>query len=226
MRSRASIVGLLVGLALSWGCSPSRGAPDAATRDAARIDVGPIDAGTIREPTDAGPVEPAFDEALQLDDGALAALDPGMLPVASTACRPPTLMRVAWVTDGDTITVEDPDTGAQERVRIIGIDTPEIAHDATTTADCYGPEAHAFTTALSGHLVWLTFEAGCLDRFDRTLAHVHVSAAPEGSWGRQILRRGLGRTLFVRPNRAFEALFTADLDLARSEPRGLWAVCP
>jgi micrococcal nuclease len=49
---------------------------------------------------------------------------------------------VVYVTDGDTIGVEV--DGVEERVRLIGIDTPETKKP-DTPVQCFGPEATAFT---------------------------------------------------------------------------------
>src|SRR5262245_45969122 len=48
---------------------------------------------------------------------------------------------VVSVADGDTFHVDLP--GGEETVRVIGIDTPEIAHEERPAA-CYGPEAAAW----------------------------------------------------------------------------------
>jgi micrococcal nuclease len=49
------------------------------------------------------------------------------------------------VIDGDTIDVEI--GGRTERIRLIGIDTPET-RKPDAPIECYGPEASAFTAAL------------------------------------------------------------------------------
>ncbi len=53
---------------------------------------------------------------------------------------------VVSVADGDTITVDM--EGKKERVRFIGVDTPEIYHGGDTApSECYGDKATAFTEA-------------------------------------------------------------------------------
>ena len=67
---------------------------------------------------------------------------------------PPGLLRaqellpatVVGVSDGDTITVQFGD-GARERVRLIGIDTPESV-DPRRPVQCFGPEASQHTKEL------------------------------------------------------------------------------
>lgn len=50
---------------------------------------------------------------------------------------------VISVTDGDTVQVQLPN-GTTEKVRLIGVDTPETVHP-TKGVEFYGPEASAFT---------------------------------------------------------------------------------
>lgn len=195
--------------------------PDAGS-DAGAPGPGPSDAATVDAPPARPPID--FEHDIVLDDDATRALDAAALPAGDAPCRAPALVWVEWSIDGDTLEVTDATTGAAERVRIIGIDSPEIAHDGAP-ADCYGPEAAALTSQLVGHVVWLTFEGGCTDRFGRTLAHVHVDQGPAGSWARQLLRRGLARTLFIEPNVEFERLYESDERAARSASTGLWGVC-
>lgn len=196
------------------GVHPREDAGTAAESDAGAV---ATDARAPRVPID-------FENDVVLDDDATRAIDARALPAGDAPCRAPALVWVARSVDGDTLYVTDATTGAGERVRIIGIDSPEIAHDGVP-ADCYGPEAAELTARLAGHLVWLTFEAGCTDRYDRTLAHVHVDDGPAGSWARQLLRRGLARTFSVAPNRRYERLFESDERAARDASAGLWGAC-
>ena len=99
---------------------------------------------------------------------------------------------VRTVLDGDTLivsanaTVRTPDGRAMdgERIRLIGVDAPEIAHPPAD-ADCWGDEAHEFTRdTVGGRIVTLDWDpthcappgsvAGCRDDFDRLLAYVLV----------------------------------------------------
>jgi len=58
----------------------------------------------------------------------------------------------------------------EERVRIIGVNTPE-----TSSGDCYAQEAKSFLiNQIFGKYVWLTFDGNCTDVYDRTLAYVHL----------------------------------------------------
>lgn len=168
----------------------------------------------------------AFEGPLVLDDERVKALDPSTLPAGTSPCREPILGRVTSVSDGDTIRVVGvPPYDFDERVRIIGVDTPEIAHD-DEPAQCYGEEAKAFTNQLWRHLVWLTFDRECFDHFDRALAYVHVGAGTGDFWERQLLRRGMGRTLTIPPNNSYAGMFANDESSAQASGAGLWSACP
>jgi endonuclease YncB( thermonuclease family) len=200
--------------------------------DAAGLDAGSArDAAPSTDALSADAISPdgaptaVFGDPVAFDDDLVAAIDPSTLPAARSPCRAPVLARVTWATDGDTITVEPIDGAPRERVRMIGVDTPEVAHRAGEVDDCYGPEAHAFSRTLVDHLVWLTFDELCVDPYERTLAYVSLSPLPEGLWERQLLRRGLARALVIGRNRALETIVLADEARAREESRGLWDAC-
>ena len=73
--------------------------------------------------------------------------------------------------DGDTIAVEV--GGVEERVRFIGIDTPESVAE-NQPVECYGPESKARTAELlpAGTRVRLERDVEARDRFGRLLAYV------------------------------------------------------
>jgi micrococcal nuclease len=79
--------------------------------------------------------------------------DPGqikILPLESSLIKDikevPALYRVVTVIDGDTIKVDI--EGTIETVRLIGIDTPEIANPHNPQADYFGPEAAQYARQL------------------------------------------------------------------------------
>ncbi len=76
------------------------------------------------------------------------------------------------VVDGDTIDVHI--AGRTERVRLIGIDTPETKKP-NTPVECYGPEASAYTTALLpvGTTVRIERDVVGRDDYGRLLGYVH-----------------------------------------------------
>ncbi len=97
--------------------------------------------------------------------------------------------RVERVVDGDTLVLE-----GGEKVRLLGVDTPETVHPHRPV-EAGGKEAAAFTTrAAAGQRVSVSHDprAGQTDRYGRTLAYVTL---PDGRvLNEELLKRGLGRS--------------------------------
>lgn len=173
-----------------------------------------------------------FDMRLQISDQRAQELDPSTLPSTPTPCMPPRLGVVTGLSDGDTIHVVpvDSEDGAFIRVRMIGVDTPEVVHgDGGRPPGLCGREAFGFTELLRGHYVWLTYDAGCTDDFGRDLAYVWIGAGDSGEggmssdmWNRQLVRRGFATTLSIAPNESYASTFEADRGAAEAEGLGLW----
>ena len=125
------------------------------------------------------------------------------------------------VVDGDTIIVEP-----NERVRLIGIDTPESVKP-DSPEECFGAEASRRLSALlpPGTEVVLVADVESQDRFERSLAYVYrrdddlfVNAA--------LIDEGFAFAYTVPPNVAFADEFVDLQRTARREGRGLWSACP
>lgn len=182
----------------------------------------PQDSGTDSgyDPVDGNP----FEGALTYDDARVEALAPGSMPGGVAPCRAPVLVRVTRVVDGDTLHVAGLSEVLNVSVRLIGIDTPEIAHPPTP-AECYGDEARIFTEQLFGRSAWLTFDSDCTDSYDRTLAYLYVGSGAGDLWQRQLLRRGFARVYTIGADRTFATQFTQDGQAARDAGLGLWSAC-
>jgi len=167
----------------------------------------------------------------------------GDAPSATRERRPPTSVRgtatsqtatrelpagldgvVVSVTDGDTIKVRLAD-GTIEKVRLIGIDTPETK-DPRTVVECFGAEASAETHSLlpSGIAVRLETDVERRDRYGRLLAYVwrvddrlFVNAALiEGGWAAPYR---------YPPNVKYADEFSRLGTAAREANAGLWGSC-
>jgi micrococcal nuclease len=124
---------------------------------------------------------------------------------------------VERVIDGDTIELA---TG--EKIRYLLVDTPESVNGAT---DCFGHEAATFnTTLVEGKTVSLAYdEAGCEDRFGRTLAYVTVEGREVNTL---LVERGYGCVLYIPPaGESRRDEFEAIEAQARAEQRGVWGAC-
>jgi micrococcal nuclease len=130
--------------------------------------------------------------------------------------------RVVRVVDGDTIVVRV--GGADERVRYIGMDTPEDVKPGTPV-QCYSLAAAAANRRLvAGRSVRLVSDAESHDRYGRLLAYVYRE--PDGLFvNAELVRRGYARVLTIPPNVAHEAEFRRLARRARAAGRGLWSRC-
>jgi micrococcal nuclease len=130
--------------------------------------------------------------------------------------------RVVRVTDGDTIRVAL--GGRVERVRYIGIDTPEEVKPGTPV-QCYARRAAAENARLvAGRRVRLVLDVEPRDRFGRLLAYVYRDG--DGLFVNETLvRGGFARTLTIPPNVRFADRFARLARQAREAGRGLWSAC-
>lgn len=124
---------------------------------------------------------------------------------------------VEKVVDGDTIIVK-----GGGRVRLLGINTPEIAH-RQHAAEPLGDRAHQrLEQLLRDKKVYLEFDQQRRDRFKRLLAHITLE---DGSnINEQLLREGLARALFLQPNMKHLQDYFRIEAVAQKEKRGLWAL--
>lgn len=127
---------------------------------------------------------------------------------------------VAKVIDGDTIELQD-----GERVRYVGIDTPEL-YRRSGTAWVYQPEpfaeaAAAFNRhAVEGQAVRLEFDREPRDRFHRRLAYVYRH---DRFINAELVREGLANVMTIPPNTRHADLLRRLEREAREAGRGFWA---
>lgn len=130
---------------------------------------------------------------------------------------------VVAVVDGDTIDVQLPDR--EVRIRIIGIDTPEIGREPGEVSDCYAEEARTFVDELLyGRTVELRSDPtqADVDRYGRALRHVFVDGQ---SAAVLTLAAGAGREYtYDAPYAGQEAHRDAE-NAAAAGAVGLWAAC-
>lgn len=141
-----------------------------------------------------------------------------VLALALPALAQPALEgTVVRVVDGDTIHVR---LGERlEKVRYIGVDTPEV-HHPTRGEEPGGRTAAAVNGQLvSGRRVRLELDAQSRDRFGRLLAYVWVDATMVNA---ELVRRGVAQVMTVPPNVRYQALFVRLQREAREAGRGLW----
>jgi len=125
--------------------------------------------------------------------------------------------------DGDTLVVDI--GGHEERVRLIGIDTPEsVAPDRPV--ECFGPEAKARTAELlpAGTAVRLERDVEARDRYDRLLAYVYRDE-DDVLVNLLLVEEGFAESISYPPNVAHQGELDAAEAAARAAGKGLWPVC-
>ncbi|MHB8157367.1 MAG: thermonuclease family protein [Desulfocucumaceae bacterium] len=136
--------------------------------------------------------------------------------------------RVSKVIDGDTIEVII--GGKAERVRLIGVDTPET-HHPRKPVEPYGIEAENFTRSrLSGAVVYLEKDISERDKYGRLLAYVWVDKPDSGAeievrskmYNARLLLEGFGQILTIPPDVKYTEILLAFQREARAADKGLW----
>lgn len=127
---------------------------------------------------------------------------------------------VSKVVDGDTIWVER--DGRRVKVRLIGIDTPEI-HDPRKPVQCFGQEATAAAESmLAGKQVLLEADPSqaSIDRYGRDLAYVWVDGILANL---VMIQGGYAHEYTYNVPYRYQTLFRAAQQHAERGGLGLWS---
>jgi micrococcal nuclease len=131
------------------------------------------------------------------------------------------LYQVTKVVDGDTIEVSI--DGKTEKLRLIGIDTPETV-DPRKPVQCFGKEAATYTTSLLDHKsVYLVFEPdqGTRDKYHRLLAYTYRD---DGLFiNKTLIESGYAHEYTYNLPYIYQKEFKAAQTYARENQKGLWA---
>ena len=122
--------------------------------------------------------------------------------------------KVVKVVDGDTLVLSN-----GEKIRLIGVDTPEIAHPLKAV-QYFAKEAGSFTkTMVEGKKVRLELDWQKRDKYDRLLAYVYLE---DGTFlNAEIIKQGYGFAYTRFPFKYLEE-FRRYQKEARENNRGLW----
>lgn len=134
----------------------------------------------------------------------------------------PGYYKVTDFADGDTISVDM--NGQTERIRFIGVDTPET-NDPRKAVQCFGQAASDFTKQLISNQP-VRLESDPLstnrDRYDRLLRYVYL---PDGRLVQaEIIRHGFGFAYVSFPFGKLDEFKQLQMD-AQQQQRGLWGSC-
>jgi micrococcal nuclease len=141
-----------------------------------------------------------------------------LLALAVPALAQPALEgTVVRIVDGDTIHVR---VGERvEKVRYIGVNTPEVHHPSKGEEPGGRAAAGVNRELVSGRRVRLELDAQPRDRYGRLLAYVWVE---ETMVNAELVRRGYAQVMTVPPNVRHQPLFLKLQREAREAGRGLW----
>lgn len=127
---------------------------------------------------------------------------------------------VAEVVDGDTVVVVGLD--GEQRVRLVGINTPETYLDELGGPECFGPEAgEALRGLAEGIGVALVRDVSDTDRYGRLLRYVETEDGVD--LGAEMVRLGFARSVRYEPDVARSDRYDDLQDAAESAGRGMWA---
>ena len=250
MRSSRHGVALLGVLALAVlpACSPEGSAPPASevSSSASSSAKGDDQVGAMTASADKEPAKEKSDKDHKAKDGrkekgsAKDEADEGSAKKAGSATkkrpaadgatkdgakkheRKASLHRVIRVVDGDTVIV---DIDGGERIRVIGIDTPETV-DPNSPVECGGPEASAAAESLlEGKSVEVVHDPsqGTRDKYGRMLAYLDL---PDGTdFGEAMLRAGHAEEYTYDTAYERQGTYQAAEESARGGGQGVWGGC-
>ena len=120
---------------------------------------------------------------------------------------------VRRVVDGDTF-----ETAAGDKVRLIGVNTPEV-HGKT---EYYGREASELAKQrLEGQTVYLFSDVSGTDKYGRLLRYVFIEGDPV-MFNETLLTEGYANTMTVPPDVTYAEKFVQLERTAREKQKGLW----
>ena len=132
---------------------------------------------------------------------------------------------VVRIVDGDTLIINFSDNpwnfSSRERVRLIGVDTPEIVHPQKSV-EIFGYEASAFTKMfVEGKYVFLEFDRDLRDRYGRILAYVYTETSE--SLNAELIKQGFGK-IYTKYNFKYKNKYIKYEKTAKENKLGLWGL--
>ena len=124
-------------------------------------------------------------------------------------------VEVSYVYDGDTFKTEQ-----GEKVRLLGINTPERAHGATPGQPLATKATSRLKSMLLKRTVRLVFDKERKDRYGRLLAHVYLRS---GEWvNGAMVESGMAHAYTFAPNFRYSSELLTLEQQARKAKRGMW----
>jgi len=149
--------------------------------------------------------------------------------VGSVPARPgeAVAMTVEHVHDGDTLFLRTTQPNAlvattdAVKVRLLGIDTPEVGDDA----ECFGDQATEQLRMLlpDGSQTWITADQDPTDQYGRSLFYLWTEDGRFVNY--ELVAGGAAESLMIAPNDAYYPLLRAAEDAATTSGTGMWGAC-
>lgn len=185
-----------------------------------------------------GPVTPALESILSTPLGGArdapravtdSPITPAETPGSGIPARPGDAvpMTVEHVHDGDTLFLRTNHPNAfvattdTVKVRLVGIDTPEVGD----RAECFGDEATQQLRTLlpDGGVTWITADSDPVDQYGRSLFYLWTEDGRFVNY--ELVAAGAAESLMIKPNDAYYPLLLAAEDAAAAAGAGMWAAC-
>ena len=126
---------------------------------------------------------------------------------------------VVRVVDGDTFVIDY--NGKNEKVRLIGIDTPESVHPNEEKNTEFGEAVSNYSKKmLTGKKVQIEFDVEQRDKYGRLLAYAYVDGQ---MYNKVLLEKGYAKLATYPPNVKYVDEFTKIQKKARENKTGMWA---
>ncbi len=142
-------------------------------------------------------------------------------PVSADLCAMPATAQPVvskYVIDGDTLELSD-----GRRVRLIGINTPEIGYRGRPSEPFARKARAELERLIAGADLRLAIGKQSKDRHGRTLGHLYADGVNVEA---QLLRDGLGFAVGIAPNLVMLDCHIQQENLARQKRLGLWQQTP
>lgn len=126
---------------------------------------------------------------------------------------------VVRTVDGDTFVIDY--NGINEKVRLIGVDTPESVHPNEEKNTEFGELVSNYSKEmLTGKKVQIEFDVDERDKYGRLLAYVYLDGQ---MYNKILLEKGYAKIATYPPNVKYVDDFTKIQKIARENKMGLWA---
>lgn len=125
--------------------------------------------------------------------------------------------KIEYIYDGDTLSLII--DGKKEKIRILGIDTPEV--DGYRTAECYGDDASAYAKEYlkKKRVTLLKSKIGDeKDRYERLLRYVFVEGK---DFGAHLIKEGYAESYKIFPHDRMEYYNELEKE-AQENKKGMW----